>query len=442
MRKLKNIFCSLSGERGSITPIVALGLMVFIGFLALSIDLGQLYVVRNELQNIADGAALAGAKKLVQDKAGTGVAVVYCEEAIQAAIDCAKKNYSFGAADAITITAADVTLGQWDLSTKSFVHTGCTASPSQMNAVQVTVRRNDESNPGVATFLGSTLGLASRREAEARAVAYLGLAGTSAIDVPLAVPATWTSGDGPTDDPRTFTSLPRFLAKLGPAPAQAALPKTYKYYDVGGSNLDTTRATMVVPESAQLSLTYLQKYIKGTESNGLRFPQKKVGEKLYPISEYKWGSNVKSNYTLLKTRWNNHKNASNKWRVTVAAYSTTQTISSQPQDSWFQLASRLLPGVSQAHACAAYTVPAVYNDGFVTVDITDVVVPSCNTSTNQVTDSNSCRNKCYAEIEPVNQDTVSTDKGSNPIPTQRDYHDMNPPAGEVGVFAATPRIVR
>jgi len=47
------------------------------------------------------------------------------------------------------------------------------------------------------------------------------------------------------------------------------------------------------------------------------------------------------------------------------------------------------------------------------------------------------------EVEvPLNDNTVSTDKGSNPIPFQKDYKDMFNPASEVGVFAAVPRLVK
>jgi Flp pilus assembly protein TadG len=406
-----------------------LGLLAFIGFLALGIDLGQLYVVRNELQNVADGAALAAAKALVQDKNGDGNSEVYCDEAVNAAVACAGKNNSLGAATPIKITAADVTVGKWNVSTKTFDSVGCSAN---VDAVQVTVNRTGGDNAKVDTFLGGVIGAGSQQDSKASAVALLGKAGTSSMDLPVAVSPNYPAGGTPTV---------RMLDKLGPQPAYAALPQTYKFKDLGGSNLDTTRATFVVPTSGEVTLSDLQKYIKGPGS-GARYPQVKVGQKMYPASEYKWGSNVKSLFTLLKTRYDAKKNAAGKWRVTLPVYSVTPVTAALPQDSWFKVASRLLPGVSQAYACQAYTTPAVYNQGFVAVDITDVQVPACNTSTDQVTDPNSCRNKAYAQLEPVNQNTVSTDKGSNPVPFQKDYKNMNPGASSVGVFAGTPRIVK
>ena len=46
-------------------PLAAIGLLTLLGFAALAIDVGYLFVVRNELQNAADAAALAGAGKLI-----------------------------------------------------------------------------------------------------------------------------------------------------------------------------------------------------------------------------------------------------------------------------------------------------------------------------------------------------------------------------------------
>ncbi len=51
-------------QRGAVTMLVALMIPVFLGIAALVIDVAYLQFVRNELQNDADAAALAGAKQL------------------------------------------------------------------------------------------------------------------------------------------------------------------------------------------------------------------------------------------------------------------------------------------------------------------------------------------------------------------------------------------
>ncbi len=52
--------------RGQILILFALGLVVFIGFAALTVDIGSLYVARRNYQNVTDAAALAGAAFLTR----------------------------------------------------------------------------------------------------------------------------------------------------------------------------------------------------------------------------------------------------------------------------------------------------------------------------------------------------------------------------------------
>ena len=54
----------LKDQQGVSVVIVALVLPVLIGFAALAIDIGYLYATKNELQNIADAAALAAANEI------------------------------------------------------------------------------------------------------------------------------------------------------------------------------------------------------------------------------------------------------------------------------------------------------------------------------------------------------------------------------------------
>jgi len=419
--------------------MVALGLVVFVGFLAFGIDLGQMYVVRNDLQNAADAAALAGAAALVQDVNNDGVAEFNPDLARTAAKDCANKNRSLGAPAELTVADADVVIGRWDLATKTL---DTNAAPNQVNAVQVTVRRTGADNPQVQTFLGNALGAGDKKDVEALATAFLDVAGTSSSDIPFAIPYHYVAGGGV-----AANGWQRVLDQFAPSPAYAAT-KQYQWKDLGGNNpVRSDRATFVVPTQGEQNNTVLKKYIWGADMpNGKRFPQKKVGDQLWPMSEWKWGSYIKPTFQALKDRFNDPDTVAlkrnGKWRVTVPVFNTTQ-VTSVPQNSWFKLASRLLPGVSQAYACTAYS-PAVYNHGFAAVDVTNVYVhPTCNQYTDQVTDPNSCRNKCYMDIEvPLDQNTLSTDKASTPAPYTKDYQDMNPAASEVGVFSAIPKIVK
>nr|WP_281722355.1 Tad domain-containing protein [Nitrosomonas nitrosa] len=51
-------------ERGAVAVIVALSLVVLVGFVGLALDLGKLFVAKTELQNSADACALAAAREL------------------------------------------------------------------------------------------------------------------------------------------------------------------------------------------------------------------------------------------------------------------------------------------------------------------------------------------------------------------------------------------
>ncbi|SEB21229.1 pilus assembly protein TadG-related protein [Paraburkholderia sartisoli] len=65
-RVIKSGACGAArrGERGVIAIIVALTLVVLIGFAGLALDLGKLYVAKSELSNAADACALAAARDL------------------------------------------------------------------------------------------------------------------------------------------------------------------------------------------------------------------------------------------------------------------------------------------------------------------------------------------------------------------------------------------
>ena len=66
MKKFFKLKIALRDEDGAVAPIIGLFIVIFMILLAFAVDLGRLYIVKNELQNTADAAALAGARKLYQ----------------------------------------------------------------------------------------------------------------------------------------------------------------------------------------------------------------------------------------------------------------------------------------------------------------------------------------------------------------------------------------
>lgn len=68
--RMKGQSCRPRRQRGAVAIMLGVSLLVLFGFMALVFDLGRTYVVRTELQNAADAAALAGAKDLNGKLAG------------------------------------------------------------------------------------------------------------------------------------------------------------------------------------------------------------------------------------------------------------------------------------------------------------------------------------------------------------------------------------
>ncbi len=444
-------------EQGIITPILAACLAMGLAFLALSVDLGQLFVAKNELQNIADAAALAGAKKLIQakDPNNPGSAAVYCTDAVSSAQSVAADNKSLGTV--MTVSSADVTMGKWDLVNGVFTTTGCSSDPMQVNAIQVTVSRDGNENPSLTSFFGGLLG-SPQMNSSATAVAYLGVAGTSTLDIPFAVSSQTASGAFPgltrnRGDEGTYARYNPVLDWFMPRQAIASGTTTYHWKDLGGSSLDTTKASLVLPIANKNDSDLfgdLQKYIKGPKtSGGAQFPQVPVGQALYPVSEWEWQSNILSNFQALQTRFTSSKSsATGKWRVTAAVYYTNNPLSAAPTvNRWLGLAQSLL-GPKPAYACYSYPTPVVYTQGFVTIDITGVTVgptSGSNSCTNfsDNTNSKSCTQTCSLDFEvPLTQNTMSTDTSSTIVPKERNYHDINSGAGSVGNFASVPFLVK
>lgn len=66
----------LKDDKGSITVLYALSVVVLLGFVAFTLDVGKMYSARGRLSGIADAAALAGAQLLPLDP-GQAVQVAY-----------------------------------------------------------------------------------------------------------------------------------------------------------------------------------------------------------------------------------------------------------------------------------------------------------------------------------------------------------------------------
>ncbi len=151
---MKNIRRFSKSQKGAVSVLVALTLPVLIGAGALVVDLAYLHVVRNELQNDADAAALAGARKLYSQ----GASALDWAGAANTASNAIALNRAAGH----SLADGQVQIGYWDTTQAT---TGLQALPmtpgaNDAPAVQVSLGKSEGQNQGpVRTFLASIWGV-------------------------------------------------------------------------------------------------------------------------------------------------------------------------------------------------------------------------------------------------------------------------------------------
>jgi hypothetical protein len=162
MKKLINISAKFKNEKGVTLVYVALLLVVFLGMAALAIDIGYHRVVRNQLQNAADAAALAGCNRLYDRE------VVILSTPVPPRWDIA----SAEAANAITMNTADnkalsvgtITTGWWNITQPSLGLRANTFTPTANDgpAVRVAISKSGNQNAGpIVNFFGGILGVST-----------------------------------------------------------------------------------------------------------------------------------------------------------------------------------------------------------------------------------------------------------------------------------------
>jgi Flp pilus assembly protein TadG len=178
MKKFKNFSRS---QKGAVSVLVALTLPVLVGAGALAVDLAYLHVVRNELQNDADAAALAGARKLYT----IGASALDWSGAANTASNAIALNSAAGHA----LADGQVQTGYWDMTQAA---TGLQALPmtpgaNDAPAVQVSLGKSEGQNQGpVRTFLASIWGVYAK-PVRVTAVAGVSSPGSVALSFPVAI---------------------------------------------------------------------------------------------------------------------------------------------------------------------------------------------------------------------------------------------------------------
>jgi hypothetical protein len=168
-------------ERGMSLVFISVGFMSFMAATTLAIDVGMFMTARNQAQNSADAAALAGAVALVRnsytDRSPAGPVV-------RSAILTAEQNMIFG--EDVSVTAADVTFPP--------------APGGQLNRVRVQVYRTIARENAVPTLLGSFFGVPSV-DITAAATAEAAPANAMTCVKPFMIPDKWIEKQTPAWDP-------------------------------------------------------------------------------------------------------------------------------------------------------------------------------------------------------------------------------------------------
>lgn len=138
---MKGLICSRNGVT-LLWVAVTTGVLASIG--ALAIDLGQVCLARNELQNVADAAALAGA---------SGIGGKYSEVYARAR-SVASENTSCG--ETVNLNYNNIEVGYWDGDKRMFTPYGFDQGGA--NAVRVTAAMTEEANNPVRLAFAALLG--------------------------------------------------------------------------------------------------------------------------------------------------------------------------------------------------------------------------------------------------------------------------------------------
>jgi Flp pilus assembly protein TadG len=164
MRKIRHVLSRQSfieDTKGAVAVTVAIVLVVLLSFGALALDISNAMIARNELQNVADASALAGARQLGVIYAALPTGTPYTtytlsdpSAVVNAVTTVAVANQARQVS--IAINPGDIVIGVWNSGPR-------TLTPGNVGAtgVQVTARRDGGANGPVATWLAGIMGISS-----------------------------------------------------------------------------------------------------------------------------------------------------------------------------------------------------------------------------------------------------------------------------------------
>lgn len=167
-------------RRGTVTTLVALLLIPFLGLVAFAIDVAWIVQSRSDLQNAADAAALAGVQQLTSGYVQYSLPGQTTQGSIRNASQSSAKTYAkdyasyntAGGYASLTLNDADI---QFGFTNASNVYTAAPSYSGFPNTVKVTMRLDNSANGSLKLFFSPVFGLSSINVlANAAATLYTG----------------------------------------------------------------------------------------------------------------------------------------------------------------------------------------------------------------------------------------------------------------------------
>jgi Flp pilus assembly protein TadG len=255
MKFRRQFILKIKERRGAVSIIMAIMVFfVLIGLMALAIDVGYLYATKNELQNIADGAALAAAGEL-GDQLSNGE-TLNDTDIKDAAIKIGEGNQAGG--KTIFSLGDKVEIGTWDQDADpKFVPE---ATPP--NAVRVTARRagTGTTNEAVKTFFAAIFGVHSV-DVSADATAAL-LPPRNMEPIPVGISRYWFEYEWPGG----FCNQP---IRFHPTGGIEGCAGWHNYYDPDN------------PEKSNANANQLKTILEGLKTGDFTIPETIVGKTKY-----------------------------------------------------------------------------------------------------------------------------------------------------------------
>ncbi|HEV3119826.1 MAG TPA: pilus assembly protein TadG-related protein [Gemmataceae bacterium] len=172
-------------RQGAMVPLFAVLLIPILAMLAFSIDAGYMVLVRTDLQNAADSAALAGAEKMQElwvqyytpgQPNQSGILTSATTNTTGSPMATAERFATYNRAGNVNLTLLDQDVHFGFTNASGTYSTSYAGFP---NTIEVTVRRDEVANGPLALFFARVLGMSSVDiQATARATIYSGTVST------------------------------------------------------------------------------------------------------------------------------------------------------------------------------------------------------------------------------------------------------------------------